>query len=338
VGQLGGAVGPLRAHRIVDRDRVAEPEDGAPRGEEGDGPADDAGEGAGAPGEIVDHACAGERLALPGREFRHHGTRDSQGLLGAAHGAEAIQAGAGDSLEDDAEAGFAPAAEKRDPEDLAQARRDRELGRMVEGDAGPRLDAAESHGDEVALRPGEDASRVVARKDAAQGCFAGGHEDGVVRSGELVEVGDRGSPEMKTAAPSLEFAHSGRHLEAVIDGAARSVELALHGQEEIARLDAEVDVDPVDEGRLVGPEVEPELALVGESGGEQPGGHGEAALEQLVGRAVRHEGDGAPLLQQSKAELQSGLAGSHDGDGPHLWVRIRGPEGKVVMRDPGSKG
>lgn len=167
---------------------------------------------------------------------------------------------------------------------------------------------------QCALRLVEGRLFGVALEELGNIALAGCDDDkfGFLRIG--FKIVDAGVMDGDGAAAALEFRHPARDLHPLVDALTRLVEFAVPVDclvaGAIGRRDDEID--RVDGGAGIVPEVQPDVALVLQCRVEHALARQNLARPDLLGRAVLDDIDLVALGQQAAAELEAGLAAPDD--------------------------
>jgi hypothetical protein len=171
----------------------------------------------------------------------------------------------------------------------------------------------------------------VAFEHADQVAFAGGDDDEVVSgaAGEAVEVGRGDGLVDHGGAAFLGQFEPGRHFEALVDALAGEVELGRDAQGEFAGWGGEGDVEALEFGDGVVPQVEAVGAFGLQGLLEHALGAHRGAAADVVGGAGGDERDVVVLLgEEAEGELEAGLAGAHHEDTAHCHHSLTDSSGR----------
>ncbi len=316
-GALRGGVRALPGDRVVRDDHVRDAQHQAAAREAPDRVADDRRVAPGERGARVRQLHLRRPGVLPRHELLHQLQREREVLRRVLDAVEDVQRTARDAL---------PEQDVRPPrggqgghdEQLANARDQVAADRFRLRVLRARAQAVHVSDGERALRGVVRGTRRVPPEHRDQLALAGGDQHQVVRTGEEVEVGDRGAVDDQLPAPLHEGVEPAGHLHALVDGLRVPLEPAepVDGAAGVGGGDG--DAEALDLRGLLLPEVDLEIALVLQGRVEHAlrGHHPPGA--DLVRRPVGHEGDLVPLRLESEGELETGLSGSHDKYLAHL--------------------
>ena len=171
---------------------------------------------------------------------------------------------------------------------------------------------------ERALRLVEGRAFGVALEQLHNVALAAGQDDEIATARIIFQIGDAGFLDHEFAAALAKLLHPARIFDPLVDRLARPVE-RVHPRDRLAPVrSGNGDTQAVGVGALLLPEIEAEVAFGLQRVVEHELARHHLSRRKVFCRPVGDETNPISVLQEAKAELQSGLAGADDGDVAHF--------------------